>query len=395
MAADTKNVGKFKGLNNVSDPLRLGMGWLSQADNVDITDSGAIRRRDGYSLALACAPSGAFSTFDFKRMYVVDAGDLKRVNEDMTTTTLRSEIGPAPMYWAEVNEQVYFSNGVDKGIILPSDEVIDWGWPDCGTPDLNAITGNLPAGIYQVACTFLTPDGRETGAGDAAMIDLTDGQAISISNIPQTAGFGTLVYIASADSAVFQLAFQTSLTAMTWNSGPDALGVELMTQFLDPPPTAAVIPAFWQGKMYLMEYLPAQDMTVVWISEPLGYHLFGLNDSFLPIPGQGVMLAATPDGLIIGSLSKIYSWDGDTLKTLADYGAVPGWGVAVDEDKSILFWTNRGICAALPFSNLTLNSISVSSGLRAGAAIVRSNGAKKYVVALQRGGENFNERGKP
>ena len=39
----------FKGLNNASDPLRVGAGWLTVADNVNITDSGSIAVREGYS----------------------------------------------------------------------------------------------------------------------------------------------------------------------------------------------------------------------------------------------------------------------------------------------------------------------------------------------------------
>ena len=42
---------EFRGLNNVTDPLRLGLGWLATADNIDVTDTGSIIRRKGYSLA--------------------------------------------------------------------------------------------------------------------------------------------------------------------------------------------------------------------------------------------------------------------------------------------------------------------------------------------------------
>ena len=67
----------FRGLNNVTDPLRLGLSWLAQADNVDITATGALRKRAGYTKPFSGVLSGAYATLDFKRLYVVDSGVLK------------------------------------------------------------------------------------------------------------------------------------------------------------------------------------------------------------------------------------------------------------------------------------------------------------------------------
>ena len=50
----------------------------------------------------------------------------------------------------------------------------------------------------------------------------------------------------------------------------------------------------------------------------------------------------------------------------------------------------RGLCAALPFANLTERQVSVAPGLRAGGAIVRYAGQKRYIVALQSSGVAFN-----
>jgi hypothetical protein len=80
------------------------------------------------------------------------------------------------------------------------------------------------------------------------------------------------------------------------------------------------------------------------------------------------------------------------LATLAPYGALPGQHWSLDEDDGmVLFWTTRGVCQALPFSNLTERQVSVAPGLRAGGAIVYSGGQKRYVVAIQQGGSAFNK----
>ena len=47
------DVSRFRGLNNVSDPMRLDAGWLTVARNVHVTDQDAIERREGAS---RCTP---------------------------------------------------------------------------------------------------------------------------------------------------------------------------------------------------------------------------------------------------------------------------------------------------------------------------------------------------
>ena len=395
MPANTAQTKRFLGINNVSDPLRLRFGWLQTADNVDITDTGALVRRPGYTKALTAAPSGAYTTFDFTRMYVVDAGLLKQVNADLSTVTLRTGMSTRPVHWTEINDQVFFSNGIDSGIIDKDGRVLAWAWPEPAMCTLTTVTGTLPKGVYQVVCTYVMPDGRETGTADAAAIYLDGTKALQINSIPQVAGHRTQVYVAPADSTVFQLAFADFTgTSATWASSPDALGVDLTTQFFDYLPDGCEYIAAWGGRLYAAQYMQADDLTVIWASEPFGFHLFNLNSGFLLVPGRVTMLAPHPDGLIIGTDTRIYAYSTEAMQQVADYGVVPGWGWAKDEDSGqILFWTKRGMCTALPLSNLTLRQISVDCGISAAAAIIRSNGAKKYVVALQKGGEIFNQRG--
>lgn len=382
----------FLGMNNIADPLRLGLNWLQTADNIDITQTGAIKRRVGYSLTLAGELTGAYTARDYQRMYVIDGGDLKRVNDDMSAVTLRSGLTAVPMHWTEINQQVFYTNGIDAGVILPDGQVLDWAWPLPDVPDVYAIGGSLPAGLYQVACTFLLPDGRETGTNMATQIELDADEGLRIERIPQIDGIRTQVYIAPADSTVFQFAFETDQTVVTWSAGPDALGADLTTHLLDSLPAGASHPTAWRGRIYLMQYLPSQNLTVIHASQALGFHLFDANQDFISVPGRGVMLAATPSGLVIGTDAKIFAYDGEALTTLADYGAIDGWSAATDANESILFWSARGLCTALPFSNLTDQHISVAPGRSAGVAIVERGGEKQFLAVLQKGGTAFNQR---
>ncbi|QPR34006.1 hypothetical protein I6G96_24180 [Delftia acidovorans] len=89
----------FRGLNNVTDPLQLGLSWFVRADNVDVTESGGVQVRVGRSLAMACTPTGLYSTRDFSRLYLTDGGELRQVLDDMT-------VHPWCRTWAAINDRV-------------------------------------------------------------------------------------------------------------------------------------------------------------------------------------------------------------------------------------------------------------------------------------------------
>jgi len=377
----------------VSDGIRLKNGWMSKADNIDITDTGGIARREGYSPVIVGSIKGCYTTENFKRMYLALNGGIHRVNgSDLTTRELIGGMTLGEVRWAETNNQVYFTDGDNSGVITSSEGMISWSWERPTPINLTAVDGSLPAGEYRVACTFVLPDGRETGASSIEHITVGDEGAIRIDGIELRQGHDTLVYVAPADSTVFQLAFRADATSMVWNSSPDQLGVEATTLFLDPLPRDAKIPTFWRGRAYVTEFIPSQNVSIVWYSEPLGYHLFDLSKSFMLVPGEVVMMAPSREALILGTLDSIYSYDEESFTTEAPYGVVPGWGWAKDEDNKILFWTCRGLCSALPFSNLTLRQISVRPGSRVGSAIIHKDGYKRFLACLHKGGEIFNPR---
>jgi hypothetical protein len=380
---------QFFGLNNVTDRLRLGVQTLVTADNVDISDTGALAKRAGYVQAQPCTPSTVYSTLDYSRMYLVDAGVLKVMHRPGDLTVLQTGLSSAPLFWTEINGQVFFNNGVNTGIINPDHSVLPWSWDVPASPTLRAVSGNLPAGLYRAACTYVLPDGRETGADLASEITLTGGQALQISGIPQTPGLTTRLYIAPADSTVLQLAGSPSATALVWNDTPDALGADLLTSLMNPVPDGADVIQAWRGSLYCALYMPASDQTAVFFSQPLGFHLFDLVADFFLVPGRVRMLAPHKDALIVGTERRIHAFDGERLTELAAYGVVPGMHWASDDER-VIFWSQRGACAALPFTNLTERQVSVAPGTQAGAAIVRHGGQKRYVVALKQGGSAFN-----
>lgn len=385
-------IAKFKGLNTIADPLGLGLSWLTTANNVNITDAGKLERRDGYTTAISGTITGAYGTIDYQRMYYVDAGALKAKDGPTLATGLSS----APMSWAEVNDQVFYCNGLDSGIIQPDNSVLPWAWTTPASPAVAAVTGSLDPGKYEVCCTFVLADGRETGPNDAVSIDIAAGQALQLAQIPQASGCTTRVYIAPANSPVFQLAYEGYQTARVWDYSPNSLGFELVTDDFDSLPAGCTVIQEWRGRMYAAQYLPGTDMTAVWISEPLGFHLFDLDSNYLSIPGKVLAMAPHADGLIIGTDRRIHALGADkSLVTLANYATVPGccWCIDHDDtDKPVYIWTVRGMCRAMPFANLTSGHVSVAPGVQAGAAVIASGGQKRFIACLHQGGSAFNQR---
>ena len=384
---------RFKGLDNTSDPLRLGADWLVTADNVDVVDTGAVEMRAGYSLAQALAGiTGAYNTLDYERAYVVAAGVLRAITSTTASTVLATGLSPTrKVSWAEVNEHVFFTNGADSGVILPDNSVLPWAWAVPPAPTLALVSGSLAPGQYQACVTQTLPDGRETGPSDVVRITVAAGQALQISGIAQNTDTRTNVYIAPADSTVFGLAATTAASAIRWNYPAGALGRPLRTFGTDPLPAECSVIQFWGGRMHAAQYSPSDGTTAIWRSKPLGFHLFDLEADVLMVPGRVLMLAPHADALIIGTDLGIHAFDGTKLTDLAPYGVVPGQHWAADDDDSIIFQSTRGACRALPFKNLHEKSVSFAPGLAAGGAIRRSGGQRHYLVAIQQGGSAFNQ----
>ena len=389
-------ISKFRGLNNVVDPMRLDMSWLVRADNVDITSTDGIKAREGQTLAYAGSITGACNSIDFERMYFVDGGALKAKTSE-GAVTLRTGLSTAPMYWAEINEHIYYNNGTDSGVIREDHSVIDWRWTRPDAPSVTSVSGSLTPGAYQVRCVFVLADGRATGASDAVSVSILEDRALQISSIPQLAGARTDVYITDANSSVFSFAASTTQTALVWDAPSTSLGRPLFGEMYDPLPLGADVIQFWRARAYAAQDI-GEGTSVIWASQPMGFHLFNLAQDAIVVKGRVLMLAPLNEALLIGTTDAIYAYDGKTLADLAPYGVIPGWGwdMYMGEDEGakqqVLMWTARGLCRAMPFTNLTSGHVSVAPGVRAGAAVVDRNGEKKFVVALHQGGSAFNKR---
>lgn len=393
-----KTTAQWFGINNTEPEYRLAAGWLSDAVNMDVTKTGALVTRPGYVKKSDGAFTGAFATADESRLYVSKADGVYSVQHGATSVVkVASLTGSGRIYWSDVNGQVFFSNGKDSGIIQPDGEVLQWKLSPPPSPLISATTGPLQAGQYGVCCTHRFPDGRESAASTPAYITASEGCALRVSGIPVVPWADTLVYVCPADSTSFQLAGvlrgMGDGEVFTWAASEDSLADGLITLGMDSLPDGCGPIAFSGGRMCAGQHLSDSKQSVVWMSEPLAYHLFDLQASFFIVPGEIRALASVGGLLIAATESEVYAYShDDSLRKLADFG-VPHGQTHATKDGVLYLWTNRGaasISSDGAMSLLTKNHFYPVSGLVANVAIVESDGQSKFIAAVDSGGRAFN-----
>jgi len=123
------------GLNTVADPSRIdydqarGVADLSQAYNISIDDTGLISSRVGDEIKQVGSFHSLFCSGGACLVIQERTNDaaLMLVNEDLTLTGLRGNLAKnAPMSFAQVNYDTYYSNGFQNGYVR---ERNSFSWP--------------------------------------------------------------------------------------------------------------------------------------------------------------------------------------------------------------------------------------------------------------------------
>lgn len=131
MASTQKPLGPFPlGMDNRAPDFKLKLPeeaghLLRDALNVDVTAQGSVKTRAGYALAesgLDC--HSAWSPVDGAYGLYCDAGDVYRMDVDSSGAPTRTQIAAGygrvtPVVFAEVNEAVYFTDGIRVGSYHP------------------------------------------------------------------------------------------------------------------------------------------------------------------------------------------------------------------------------------------------------------------------------------
>lgn len=326
------------GINNVTDEKRLPRNEfgtrpvaLREADNIDLDTAGMPTRRRGYTAQLAdmtLAHSGWSDALVPFALLVTD-GELCSLQPDLTLRPLGAYVGHQPLSYALIGSDIYYCNTIASGLLPAAGGPHRWA-PEqpSGQPTLAAVDGlGLFPGQYQVAVTYTDDMGRESGTTLAAQVDVTEGQGIHATALPQPLDAATVlinIYLTDANDQVLRR--HTSLPAVgitDLHIGVPATGKALDTQFLEPMPGGQITRLF-NGRQ-----LVARGRRLMW-SNPLRYGMYNRArgvmefhapiDLVAPIGREGVMVAAGDRTIWLGG-AEPSAWTRDIAYGA---GAVPG-----------------------------------------------------------------------
>jgi hypothetical protein len=135
------------GLNTKIDPARLGKNGgvldLAVAADVDVSDTGRLSRRKGYTKQTTSAAHSLFCE-QGPCLYVSGTG-LYELHADYSSTLLATVTENARMNYAEINGRVYYLNGYEKGYIQDSGSHT-WEKGTYYGPDTDRVLSDPPIG---------------------------------------------------------------------------------------------------------------------------------------------------------------------------------------------------------------------------------------------------------
>lgn len=309
--------------------------YLRRAENVDIDNSGNLRRRE--SELLVQALTGAHSLYltsdtagYLVRDSVLFAITLPTYAESFAKTLTTN----APVSWLPVGDDLYFSNGTDSGRITQG-LFFPLGLPTPDAPVCTAIGGSMFAGTYQVAISYYNSvTGEEGGISASSNPVLAGGVQVALPAATPGATHAN-VYVSAADGSVPMLARSVALgTATTTFTTPPTQGRESNGRYEDPLPAGTLFSS--NGR------LCSFSGSTVYVGLPFrpGYYLPA--EGYIPFPAEVSIAIDNQAGTFIAA-DKTYWVPGDlgavegALATVLPYGAVPGTAFS-SPNKSEVGW---------------------------------------------------------
>jgi hypothetical protein len=381
---------------------------VREAVNVDLVGpSRKPRLREGYTQKIA----GRFhSPVEFNgRMLAVQEGMLTAFDATLTPQAIR-DVGDRYCAYAQINDDLYWSNGFEFRRIRGRDMIDTPGWIESpSVPSATAVAdGGLDAGDYRVALAWIDADGRESGVRNLAYASVDTGGGIELSGFgPAPEGAAKArIYLSAANGDELWLARELlfvpnsiQLGAVDQQTG----GKTLETLWLQPLPPCEVLRA-WNGRL-----LGVTGNLLVW-SEALRFGLMA-NKNYVRVGREITLMEPVGDGgdsagIYVADHDKTYWFGGTDPKRwsrigVSDHAAIPGTSLRVrgkniglDTDADVAVWiSSDGVfTAGLPggqLIDLTRGQLAMPEGER-GAMLFREGKGLSQLIASYMATETVN-----
>lgn len=395
-------VAGFTGIDNASPLEALRPGAAREMVNVDLDKQLKPQLRGGYALRLAATHAHSLASSSLGMLAVLD-GTLSRFDATFAEVeAIRAGLTPEPLCYAELNGDVYWTNGAHFRRVRGIDLADTPGWIDCAalpTLTIDATTGGLRAGDYQVAMTFLDADGRESGADGAVVVTVPQGGGILATpgGAPAEA-VKARFYTTGCNDDVFRFHREVLLPhpPVLLGASGHGRGKPIETLFLMPLPAGHLLAAH-NARLWM-----AVDHMLYW-SEAYRYGLYEPDSGFnfvKPITLLQPCGDAAASGLFVAAGKRTYFLGGaDPEKQQRNvcypHGAqlgsgrtVPGKLLGLDYAGPVATWVgSNGVwVAGLPTGQvvpLTEGQLVLPSAERAAVLVRERQGLRQIVMALQ------------
>lgn len=388
-----KTIGPFPlGVNNRREDHDLQLradnsktDLLRQAVNVDIDAGGKLRRRKGYTEALAAtAPHSLWG--NGREGFCVDGTTLYHLTDSpqgLQRTIVRDDLTPGreATFWEEAGT-CYYTNGEVLGMVRNGAR-LDFTTAPLLYPGLSPIGGALPKGRYQVSITHVGPAGEST-ATMPQVLDLPSGGGIRISPIaPPPAGCAVRIYMTAADGEVLNRVDVPVSSGVAEIVALPAPGARCQTLLLEPMPAGAIV-RFHHGRLFV-----AVGQVLIY-SEPFMPGLFRPSKNYIPFSAPITVMEPCGTGIYVAA-DKTYWLGGEitqaSLQEVLPYGAVPYSGSSDIAKANVCYWiSERGLIRANgagEVRNVQEAQLALAGGA-AGATLLREQEGQTHIVTAVR-----------
>lgn len=377
------------GVDNIQPDFDIAQGTLRAASNVDIFDGGKIKLRGGATVRTAIT-GGATSLWSHPSLsvgYYAAGGSIYSYTAAGVSTAVVTGLSSAlPVAFHYIEGDVFWTNSQVNGRIRAGVNT-PWGVETpASQPVLAATTGTLLAGTYQLAVTYKTLAGEESGAQNSVSATLAAAGGVSITAIPVPVSAtvtSKCIYMTLANGDVHYRiatipAAQTTMTVAT----PVTPGSVLRTQDFSPMPAGNLI-AHRNGIVFVASG------PYVFYSEPFRYGLHDPAENFYAYPADVTVMLSTPEGLyVVADKSYFIANPGLTdveQKEILPFGAASGTGLYMPEKNSVAWFSTRGqVVASGGQAEVITEKHFTPAIMAAGASFVKENQGLRQIVNVAR-----------
>lgn len=374
-------------MDNIHVDEELPADTLRRAVNVDITDAGKVRRRNGYRLVTAMQGAHSLWSDTLGNGYFVQNNRMKALLLGGVIQDLGEvQAGNNHVSFVKVNNDVYYSCASAKGKI--TDKALKpWGVEvPTSTAQLSPTIGLFNAGTYYAAVTYVLADGRESGASALSSINLSAIGGIAVIAMPTPVMAEVVkkrLYLSTGDGEVLYLAKEFDVLDQFTTITSPIIGSELRTAYLAEPILSNGI-AEVSGRIFMIS---AAEKNVVFYTEALAFDHMDVRKNHYNFPAEVTLIASTRSGLYVCADKTYYiqnaGQDEASQVEVFDYVGIANTAQLIPASHEYIWMTNRGAVIGHDGGQAELlasETLTTGMMIRAASMVREQDGIRQFVV---------------